>query len=132
MTIELHMLFWRALMLPLLFAVPATALAASGGLGWGLGNRHEFHEDTPLLGRAKRTAANRVEALVLFTPLVLIGAVTGTSNATRQASALVFLGARVAFVAVYLIGVPYLRTAVWGVGFLAALMFAWERCTAVP
>ncbi|MEE4302197.1 MAG: MAPEG family protein [Pseudomonadales bacterium] len=132
MTIELQVLFWLALMLPLLFVVQATALAASGGLGWGLGNRDEAREDSPLLGRAKRTAANHVEALVLFTPLALIAAVTGVSNGTTETAALTFLGARIAFVVVYLIGIPYLRTAIWGVGLLAALAFAWGLFTGAP
>lgn len=129
MAIELQVLFWLALMLPLLFVVQASALAVSGGLAWGLGNRDEVRADSPLLGRAKRTAANHVEALVLFTPLALVAAVTGVSNSTTETAALVFLGARIAFVLVYLIGIPYLRTAVWGVGLIAALAFAWGLYT---
>ena len=132
MTIELLALCWLALMLPLLFAVQAGALAASGGLGWGLGNRDEPREDSPLLGRARRTAANHVEALAMFTPLVLVAAVANVSNGLTETAALVFLGARIAFVLIYLIGIPYLRTAVWGIGLLAVFAFAWGLLTAAP
>lgn len=78
--------------------------------------------DKPLngvAGRCVRCVENSVVALALFaTSVLLLHAVSGFSSATLLA-AQIFLIARLAFVLVYLAGIPYLRTVVWLAGFFS-------------
>lgn len=79
--------------------------------------------------RADRTHLNAVESLVPFAALVLIAAVSGQSNATTAMWAMVFFWARVAHAVVYFLGIPYIRTLVYLVGFVAVIMLFVEVIT---
>jgi len=81
--------------------------------------RDEARAVTGMAGRAVRTVDNSVAAIALFAPAVLLLQATGGFTPTTLLAAQAFLVARVAFVALYLLGIPYARTAVWMVGFLA-------------
>ena len=65
-----------------------------------------------------------LESLVLFAALVLVAVAAGKTNATTLLGAQIFLWARVAYAAVYLAGIPWLRTGVWFVSVIGlALIF---------
>ena len=85
------------------------------GLMVGLSNRDKVPEATPLGGRAQRAAANSIEAAVLFVPLALVAHAAGLDG-EALGGAQVFLWARVAYLPIYLAGIPYLRSLVWLVG----------------
>ncbi|WP_439101648.1 MAPEG family protein [Congregibacter sp.] len=85
------------------------------GLKAGLSNRDDLPEATPLGGRAERAANNTIEALVLFVPLALTAQVAGSAD-TVTLGATVFFWARVVYLPVYLVGIPVVRSLVWGVG----------------
>jgi len=85
------------------------------GLMLAMGNRDHMPEATPLAGRAQRAAANTLENLLFFAALALAAQAAGAANERVLLGAQVFLWARVVFLAVYLAGIPYLRTAVWTV-----------------
>lgn len=85
------------------------------GLMVGLSNRDKVPEATPLGGRAQRAAANSIEAAVLFVPLALVAHAAGLDG-EALGGAQVFLWARVAYLPIYLAGIPYLRSVVWLVG----------------
>jgi uncharacterized MAPEG superfamily protein len=70
---------------------------------------------TPLGERAQRTAANTMEAMLLFVPLALTAHVAGLGD-QAYSGAQVFFWSRVVYLPVYWVGIPYLRSAVWGVG----------------
>lgn len=97
------------------------------GMKVGLSNRDHLPEATPLGGRAERAAANTKENFVLFAALALTAQVAGLGE-QATAGAAVFFWARVIYLPVYLLGITYVRSAVWGVGvvglgmMLAALM----------
>ena len=85
------------------------------GLMVGLSNRDKVPEATPLGGRAQRAAANSIEAAVLFVQLALVAHAAGLDG-EALGGAQVFLWARVAYLPIYLAGIPYLRSLVWLVG----------------
>jgi len=85
------------------------------GLKVGLGNRENVPDATALGGRAERAAANTIEALILFVPVALVAQIAGSEKEVL-AGATTFLWARVAYLPIYLVGVPYLRSLIWGVG----------------
>ena len=101
------------ILLQVLLAVPQV------GLPYLSSARDDPRPLTGMAGRAVRTVENSAVAMVLFAPAVLLLHAAGGFTSTTLLAAQVFLLARIAFVAVYLLGIPYLRTAVWMLGFLA-------------
>jgi uncharacterized MAPEG superfamily protein len=90
-----------------------------------LGNRDHMRPLTVVGGRAARALANMHEALPVFLALALLNMIVGTAAGLAVTGATVFLIARVAYVAIYVAGVPVLRTLVWAAGWVGlALMIA--------
>ncbi len=99
--------------LQVLLAVPQL------GLPYLSSARDEGRSLTGPAGRCLRCVENSVVALVLFaTAILTLHATSGFTSSTLLA-AQIFLVARLVFVPVYLMGIPYLRTAVWLAGFLS-------------
>ena len=86
------------------------------------GNREGLPEITGWAGRAARAHRNMLENLVLFAALVLVAVAAGKTNATTLLGAQIFLYARLAYAAVYIIGMPWIRTAVWAVSVVGLAM----------
>jgi uncharacterized MAPEG superfamily protein len=63
-----------------------------------------------------------LESLVLFAALVLVAVAAQRTNSTTAIGAQLFFWARLAYAAIYLAGIPWLRTAVWGVSVVGLLM----------
>ena len=85
------------------------------GLMLALGNRDNLPPATPLAGRAERAAANTFENLVFFAVLALAAQAAGAANERVLLGAQVFLWARLAYLPVYVAGIPFLRTGIWAV-----------------
>jgi uncharacterized MAPEG superfamily protein len=94
------------------------------GVVLACGNRENLPEPRPIAARADRASKNMLENFVLFAALVLAARVGGVPNARIELGAGVFFWARVVYFAVYLAGVPYLRTVVWSVGVVGMAMIA--------
>ena len=80
-------------------------------------------DDIPILtgtaGRMERAQLNSIVAMALFAPAILILAHKGLSTPTTLLAAQAFLIARIIYVVVYAMGLPWARTIVWLVGFVA-------------
>jgi uncharacterized MAPEG superfamily protein len=85
------------------------------GMKVGLSNRDNLPEATPMGARAERAAANTKENFILFLALALVAHAAGAENQALL-GAQVFFWARVVYLPVYILGITYLRSAVWGVG----------------
>lgn len=85
------------------------------GMKVGLSNRDHLPEATALGGRAERAAANTKENFILFATLALTAQLAGLGE-QATAGAAVFFWARMVYLPVYLLGITYLRSAIWGVG----------------
>lgn len=102
----------------LLLSLPQAGLPAL------LGNREDMPALEGAAGRAHRAHRNMVESMVMFVPLVLAASVSGRANATVVLGAQIFVWARLAFAAIYVIGIPVLRTLAWLAGVVGmALIF---------
>ena len=66
-------------------------------------------------GRAARAHRNLLESLILFAVLVLVAHIVGIRNGMTLLGAQLFFWGRVAHAAIYIAGIPWLRTAAWGV-----------------
>jgi uncharacterized MAPEG superfamily protein len=84
-------------------------------------NRDDMPELTGLAGRMLRAVDNSVVAMALFAPAVLILTHQGEVAASALLAAQIFLLARLAYVVVFAVGIPWARTGVWTLGFLATL-----------
>lgn len=129
MSYELWVVALNAVILLVLYAVQGADTVLNAPK-WGLGARDEVRDASAFTGRATRTVRNQIEALAVFAPLVIVAHLAGISNTLTLWGAGLFLGARVLFVPIYLLGIPYLRTLVWGAGFAGSAMIAWAVLTA--
>ena len=81
----------------------------------------------PLWGmRANRAYVNAVESFAPFAVLVIVAHLTGKANATTAFLATSFFWLRLAHAVVYLLGIPYLRTVIYTLGFVAVIGIFWE------
>jgi uncharacterized MAPEG superfamily protein len=123
MTVDLWMLVYSALLCALIPNVSVFGLSRiPGGMAWGFGNR-----DTPLevpgwVERARRAHANMVENLPVFAALVLVAHVAGKADSMTALGSQIFFIARVAHAAIYIAGIPYLRTLAFFVGVIGEVM----------
>lgn len=109
MSMELTLLLWTVAL-----TIVQAAICAVGGIGKvGLvtmaGNRESGPTLDGWVGRANRAHRNMLESLVLFTILVLIGHAVDISTANTVLGAQLFFWARVVYVPVYIIGLPWVR-----------------------
>lgn len=67
--------------------------------------------------RCNRAHMNSVEAFAPFAVLVIVAHLSKTANDTTALSSAIFFWARVAHAAVQILGIPYVRTLVFMIGF---------------
>jgi uncharacterized MAPEG superfamily protein len=114
-------LFVLQTLLPGRFRQPA-APGEKAGLAENLGNRDHMRPLTVTGQRAARALANMQEALPVFLALALLNLISGSAAAMAITGAWVFLAARVAYLLVYVAGVPVLRTLVWAGGWAGLVL----------
>jgi uncharacterized MAPEG superfamily protein len=119
---DLNMLVWSVALCVVQMLVAATGAQLQVGLPRLAGNREALPEITGWAGRAQRAHRNMLENLVLFAALVLVAEVAGLANETTALGALLFFWARVAHAVIYLIGIPWLRTAAWAVSMVGLVL----------
>jgi uncharacterized MAPEG superfamily protein len=112
LVVYMALLTWLSIVLGAMLRNREWTLA---GMKVGLSNRDRLPEATALGGRAERAAANTKENFILFAALALTAQVAGLAD-QATAGAAVFFWARVIYLPVYLLGITYLRSAIWGVG----------------
>ena len=122
MPIELQLLVWSVALTLLQCLIAVTGAMLQVGLPVLAGNREKMPEILGWAGRAARAHGNMLQSLVLFAALVLVAQAAGRLNATTALGAELLFWARVAYAAVYLVGLPWVRTAVWAVSIVGLLM----------
>jgi uncharacterized MAPEG superfamily protein len=75
-----------------------------------------------LLGRARRALANLLETWPLFAAAVLAVGLAGRFDLWSLVGAHLYIWARVVYLALYLAGVPLIRSLVWNVGLAGILL----------
>ena len=124
MPIELKLLVWSVALAFVQCLVAVTGAYLQVGLPTLAGNRDKMPPMNGWAGRAERAHRNMLQSLVLFTALVLVAHAVGRLNGTTALGAQLFFWARLAYAGVYLAGLPWIRTGVWGVSVLGlALIF---------
>ena len=125
MTADLHYLAYSAV-LTWVMLMAASLIRAKAwtpkGFVIAAGNRDQLPELSPIAGRADRAAKNMLENMVLFAVVVLVARLGGVPPENVAPGAAIFFWARVAYFFVYLAGIPYLRTVVWGASIAGLVM----------
>jgi uncharacterized MAPEG superfamily protein len=81
----------------------------------------------PLWGkRADRAYINAVETFAPFAALVIAVHLAGKANAITAFWAMAYFWLRLAHAIVYLLGLPFLRTLIFTLGYVAVLGIFWE------
>jgi uncharacterized MAPEG superfamily protein len=116
MTVELNLLGW-SIILGLVYVLVAASLGTQQrGLKWNASNRDG--EPKPLTGvaaRAWRANRNFLETFAFFAAAVLALTVANKSTAHTALGAELYFWARVVYLPIYMLGIPYVRTLVWAV-----------------
>jgi len=122
MSIEIKLLIWSVALTLVQAVVAVIGAQMQVGLPPLVGNREKFPELLGWAGRAQRAHRNMLENLLLFGMLVLVANATGKANATTALGAELFFWARIAYALIYWAGIPWARTAAWGVSVVGLLM----------
>ena len=122
MAIELHLLVWSVALAFAQMLVAVSGATLEVGLPELAGNREPAPETKGWAGRARRAHFNMLESLVLFAALVLTAVIAQKTNATTALGAELFFWARLVYALIYLAGVPWVRTAVWGVSVIGLIL----------
>jgi uncharacterized MAPEG superfamily protein len=76
--------------------------------------------------RADRAYLNAVECFAPFAALVIVAHLAGKANAMTACWAMCFFWLRLAHAVVYWLAIPYVRTLVFVLGFVAVVGIFWE------
>jgi len=122
MTPDLKLLVWSTALTLIQAIIPMFGALQRVGLPTLAGNRAGLPPLEGWAGRAQRAHRNMLENLVLFAALVLVAQIAGKANPTTALGAALFFWARLAYAAVYLAGIPWLRTVVWAVSVVGLVL----------
>lgn len=126
MPIELQLLVWAAILALVQMIVAVIGANSQVSLPVLAGNRENMPALTGWALRAQRAHLNMLESLVVFAILVLVANATGRLNETTALGANLFFWGRLAYALVYLAGIPWLRTLIWGVSVAGLLLILAE------
>jgi uncharacterized MAPEG superfamily protein len=79
--------------------------------------------------RADRAASNTKENFLLFIALALAAYASGAQSPLVEQGASLFFLARVIYLPVYYLGIPYVRSLVWVAGLIGLVMMIAGICT---
>jgi len=115
MSTDLTLLVWAVALTLVQSVIAVLGAQMQVGLPALAGNRENLPPITGWAGRAARAHRNMLENLVLFAALVLVAHAAGKANGTTALGSELFFWARLVYVPVFVIGIPWVRTGVWAV-----------------
>ena len=123
MTTELTYLALTLILALVQVFLPAGARTVEVGSKWNAGARDVTPTSIrPLTGRLERAQANLFETLPLFIGAVLIAHITGAESALTLWGAALYFWARLAYIPLYALGVPVVRSLVWIVSLVGLIL----------
>ena len=120
---ELQMLAWAIALGLLHLMLDAAMKTSERGLAWNASARDR--EQPPLgkvTGRVNRAWSNFLETFPMFAAAVLAVVATERTGDSTALGAQLYFWARLAYIPAYAAGIPYLRSAIWGVSLVGILM----------
>lgn len=89
---------------------------------FGMGARDKPTEMSVIGGRLNRASNNMKEALPIFLALALLAEMKGVTGGLTELGAIIFLVARVVYIPTYVIAFGGMRSAVWTVAVVGAVL----------
>ena len=131
MTTELTVLAWGCVLAFVHIFAAAQVKTRQYGSKWNVGARDEdLPAPAPLVGRLARAQANFFETFPVLVAAVLIVGAAGLTNKWTAIGAWLWLGARIAYLPLYALGVPYLRSLAWIAATAGIVMILWPALRA--
>jgi uncharacterized MAPEG superfamily protein len=123
MSVELQLLGWSVVLLIVYILVQGGFVAPLRGAVWNAGPRDEGQPPLGKYpGRAQRALENFKETYPAFIALALGLAVSGHTGGNGALGAWLWFGGRVAYLPLYILGVPWVRSVAYGVSFVGLIM----------
>jgi len=123
MAIELSLLGWSVVLLIVHIALQGAFVAPLRGWAWNAGPRDEGQPPLGKYpGRATRALDNFKETYPAFIALAVALAHADKTGGTGALGAELWFGARIAYLPLYLLGVPWLRSAAYGLSLAGLVM----------
>lgn len=131
MPIEITILAWSAVLLLVHIFAAAHVKTKQYGANWNMGARDEALPPlNPVAGRLSRAQANFQETLPIAIIALLGVVLTDRTSEWTAIGGWVWLGARVAYLPVYGLGIPKVRTLIFLVSLIGLGMVIWPLLTA--
>jgi len=125
MRIEILSLAWSAGLGIVYLLAAAQGATSQRGLRWNFGNRDvKMPELTGVALRLSNAFRNYMETFPFFAAGVLLVHVTDSYSPLTAIGAQLYFWARVIYLPVYGIGIPYLRTAIWTASIVGIILVA--------
>ena len=122
MSFELMVLAAASVWGVLQLVAAAWATNVQYGLKWAASPRDvEMPPLKPIPGRINRNFRNYMETFPFFAAAVLIAQAAGVHNHLSEWGSIAYMSGRIAFTALYVSGVPIIRSLVWNVATLGML-----------
>lgn len=123
MSMELQLLAWSVILLIVHIAVQGALVAPLRGAMWNAGPRDEGQPPLGKYpGRAQRALENFKETYPAFIALALALAVTDKTGGNGTLGAWMWFAGRIVYLPLYLLGVPWLRSAAYGVALVGLVL----------
>ena len=122
MSLELTLLIWSVVLAFIQMLIAASGATLQFGVPELAGNREGLPPATGWAGRAQRAHHNMLESFVLFAVLIVVTEITNRNSAMTGLGAQLFFWARAAYTIFYVVGLPWVRTAAWGVSVLGLIL----------
>lgn len=111
------LLYYAGVFLPSLFLIPRT------GIGSYLASRDNDPDATVMQGRAQRATDNFQENLAPFLGLAILALIVPDVDMDQAVlGAQTFVLARLAYLPLYVLAVPVVRSTAWTIGFVGLIM----------
>jgi len=125
LSVELTVLAWSVVLGFVHVIASSHVKSVQRGYRWTASARDEqLPQLTGVAGRLERALSNYLETFPFFAALVLAAQVAGVHSRLTEWGSFLYLGARVAYLPLYALGVPLVRSLVWNVAAVGILLFA--------
>lgn len=125
MSIELQYLIFAVFLVLLQMVLQSVAGFLTIGLKGAVGSRDDEVLTTGIGGRFERAYYNMLETFPVFAALVLTVHVSESWDTTSALAVQLYFWARVAYIPLYVSGIPFLRSIAWVVSMVGIVMLAW-------
>ncbi|TPW27966.1 MAPEG family protein [Pararhizobium mangrovi] len=121
--IELSLLGWSVVLLIVYMLTQSGIATKDRGLTWNAGPRDEAPTElSKEAGRADRALRNYLETWPAFIALALAVVVAGVAGGLTATGAWIWFVARIVYLPLYVLGVPYVRSIAWAASIVGLVL----------